>query len=120
MFDSATEGVLNAMDTSGGAQHHPTVSCNGKHTGTYSMYTQLVTWLVQATMLMMKAHSCYINKYATLMFHAANYSYGGHSGNMDAHVKYFTPLLTKLVNEVYEHFLSLMKLHGCLMARKST
>ena len=25
---------------------------------------------------------------------------------MDAHVKYFTPLLTKLVNEVYEHFLS--------------
>lgn len=109
VLDSATEGdfIEMRMDTSGGALHSIIPLLAAMENTQAHIHVHAISDVASAgTMLMMKAHSCYINKYATLMFHAANYSYGGHSGNMDAHVKYFTPLLTKLVNEVYEHFLS--------------
>lgn len=108
-LDNAVEGdvVEIRLDTDGGALHSIIPLMAAMDNTMAHVHVHAITDVASAgTMLMMKAHTCYVNKYATLMFHAANYSYGGHSGNMDAHVKYYTPLLETIVKEVYDKFLS--------------
>lgn len=57
------------------------------------------------TIIMMLADSVYVNEYAGVMIHTANYGYSGHSGNMDSHVSHSTKAIEKLVRDVYTDWL---------------
>jgi ATP-dependent protease ClpP protease subunit len=108
VLDGAQEGdvVQIRLSTNGGALHAIIPLMNSmKHTEAHVHVHVESDCSSAGTMIMMLADSCYVNEYATVMIHTCQYGYGGHAGNMDAHVSYTTKAVEKLVKEVYADWL---------------
>jgi ATP-dependent protease ClpP protease subunit len=109
VLDSAQEGdiVHIKLSTNGGALHAIIPMLSSMENTLAHVHIHVESDTASAgTMLMMKAHSIYINPYSTIMIHSASYGYANHSGNMEAHVTHSTKNLEKLVREVYKDFLT--------------
>lgn len=109
ILDNAQEGdvVSIRMSTNGGALHAIVPTINSmKHTEAHVHIHVESDCASAGTILMMLADSVYVNEYANVMLHTANYGYSGHSGNMDAHVSYSTKAIEKLVRDVYTDWLN--------------
>lgn len=109
VLDSAQEGDLVhiRLSTNGGALHSIIPLLHSMENTLAHVHIHVESDTASAgTMLMMKAHSVYINPYTTIMIHTASYGYAGHSGNMEAHVAHNTKSIEKLVRELYKDFLT--------------
>lgn len=95
------------LSTNGGALHSiiPMIEAMRNTEAHVAMHVESDT-ASAGTILMMLADEVYINPYTTVMIHTASYGFYGHSGNMDANVSHSTKHIEKLVNEVYEGFLT--------------
>lgn len=95
------------LSTNGGALHSiiPMIEAMRNTEAHVAMHVESDT-ASAGTILMMLADEVYINPYTTIMIHTASYGFYGHSGNMEANVTHSTKHIEKLVNEVYEGFLS--------------
>lgn len=108
VLDNAQPGDVMQirLSTVGGALHAIVPLINAiQHTDAHVHVHVESDCASAGTILMMVADSCYVNDYANIMIHTAHYSYGGHSGNMDAYVKFSTPKIESFVREMYEFFL---------------
>jgi ATP-dependent protease ClpP protease subunit len=109
VLDNAQEGdiVHIKLSTVGGALHAiiPLIS-SMKNTAAYiHMHVESDT-ASAGTLLMMLAHSLYVNEYATIMFHNVQYGAYGHGGNVEAQVKHSTATNKKIIRDMYTDYLT--------------
>lgn len=95
------------LSTNGGALHSiiPMIEAMRNTEAHVAMHVESDT-ASAGTILMMLADEVYINPYTTIMIHTASYGFYGHSGNMEANVTHSTKHIEKLVNEIYDMFLT--------------
>lgn len=109
VLDNAEDGdvVQLKLSTNGGTLHSIIPMINAMKNTMAHVHIHVESDTSSAgTILMVLADSCYVNEYVTCMLHTANYSFGGHSGNMDAHVSHATKSIEKLVRDCYTGFLT--------------
>ena len=110
VLDSAQEGdiVHIRLSTIGGALHSiiPLISSMKNTAAFIHMHVESDT-ASAGTLLMMLAHSLYVNEYATIMFHNVQYGAYGHGGNVEAQVKHVTNSNKKIIRDMYTDYLTL-------------
>lgn len=109
ILDNAQEGdcVQIKLSTNGGALHSIVPLINAMQDTDAYIYVHVESDTASAgTVIMMLAHSCYVNPYSNIMLHTASYGFYGHSGNMDAHVAHSTKAIEKFVRDIYSDFIT--------------
>lgn len=109
ILDNAQEGDLVSikLSTDGGALHSIVPLINSMNNTDAHIHVHVESDCASAgTIVMMLADSVYVNPYANIMLHTCQYGYGGHAGNMDAHVTYATKAIEKLIRETYKDWLN--------------
>jgi ATP-dependent protease ClpP protease subunit len=109
ILDTAQEGdiVHIKLSTIGGALHSiiPLISSMKNTAAFIHMHVESDT-ASAGTLLMMLAHSLYVNEYATIMFHNVQYGAYGHGGNVEAQVKHATAANKKIIRDMYTGYLT--------------
>lgn len=109
VLDNAEEGdiVHMRLSTVGGALHAiiPLISSMKNTQAHIHIHVESDT-ASAGTLLMMLAHSLYVNEYSTIMFHNVQYGAFGHGGNVEAQVRHQTAANKKVVRDMYNGFLT--------------
>lgn len=109
VLDSAVPGdvVKIRLSTIGGALHAIVPLINAMKNTDAHVHVHVEADCASAgTIIMMLADSVFVNEYANIMLHTCQYGYSGHSGNMDAYVKFSTKKIEDFVKEIYYGFLN--------------
>lgn len=108
-LDSATDKdcFLIKLSTVGGALHAciPLIAAL-KNTEAYVHVHVESDCASAGTFIMMLADSCFVNEYASVMFHNVQFGAVGHGGNVAAHVDHTTKMSQQLVRDMYSNFLT--------------
>ncbi len=109
VLDGASDGdhITIKLSTIGGALHAviPLIAAL-KNTSAYVHVHVESDCASAGTFIMMLAHSCYVNEYATVMLHNVSYGAGGHGSNVAAHVNHTTRMSTQLIEDMYADWLT--------------